>query len=161
MINILIPEARTKILSSNKTWVKMLEEKSKTKVSIDKEILVEGEDVDAVMRAAAVIKAFGRGFDFRTTMLLLEEGWTFETIDIRVFAGKSKSRCTSLKARVIGTGGTVKNKIQKYTNTKISIFGRTISIIGKWEDVEKARNAIEMLLSGSKHNTVYKFLGIA
>nr|MDO8109838.1 RNA-processing protein [Candidatus Sigynarchaeota archaeon] len=40
----------------------------------------------------------------------------------------------------------------------ISIFGNTIAIIGKYEEMKAAREAINMLLTGKNHTTVYKYL---
>ena len=48
--------------------------------------------------------------------------------------------------------------VEKNTGVKIAIYGKTISIIGKWDNVMLAKQAVEKLLLGSKHSTVYKFL---
>ena len=44
------------------------------------------------------------------------------------------------------------------TLTHISVYGKTIGIIGQLEHIPNARKAIEALLAGRKHGTVYKFL---
>ena len=53
------------------------------------------------------------------------------------------------------TSLSIKNLIQKQN---ISVFGKTISIIGEFENLAVARKAIELLLSGSPHANVYKWL---
>ena len=63
-----------------------------------------------------------------------------------------------LKSRIIGTKGKTKKYIEQYTNTKISIYGKTISIIGKWDKVNIAKKAILMLIEGCSHTTLYKWL---
>ena len=73
-------------------------------------------------------------------------------------SGKSKSNLLRLKARCIGTKGKAKNTIENLTNTSISVYGKTISIIGLAEQVFLAKKAIEALLRGSKHGNVYKQL---
>jgi ribosomal RNA assembly protein len=105
-----------------------------------------------------VIQAFGRGFDFNAAMNLLDEEYYLETIEIKDYTGKSRSRMITLKGRVIGTKGKTKKLIENYTQTKLAIYGKTICIIGKWDRVMIAKKAIDMLLSGKLHTTVYRFL---
>lgn len=152
-----IPEERMKIVSSDKRIVKMLEELSGVHIKVNETVCVEGEDPVSVMRVRDALKAFGRGFGFEDSLELLKEDYVLETVSVKSF-GKSKNRRVSLKGRVIGFKGSAKSNIEKYTNTKIAVYGNTISIIGKWENVQKAKQAIEMLLSGKPHNTVYMFL---
>ena len=60
--------------------------------------------------------------------------------------------------RLIGTKGRTKLIMEKETNTEIVIYGKTIGILGKSDDVENARQAIEAILTGSKQGTAYKIL---
>ncbi len=110
------------------------------------------------LRVKEVIHAFGRGFTLQDAMDLLDESFVMETISVSEFAGKSKNRQIVLKGRVIGRKGTMHELIEKYTQVKISIYGKTISMIGTWENVQNAKRAVEKLLSGAKHTTVYRFL---
>jgi len=155
---IAIPEERMRVLKRNKKLVEKLEKLSGIKVKLNEEIRIEGEDPITLMRTKLVIKAFGRGFDLDVALNLLDESYYLEIIQIKDFSGKSRSRLVTLRGRVIGTGGKTKRIIERYANVKISIYGKTISIIGKWENVKIAKEAIEMLLSGSLHSTVYRFL---
>lgn len=153
-----IPEERIKILKRNEVWRKKLKKLSDAKIFLNEDVQIEGGDPIHVTRVKEVFKAFGRGFDFETALNLLDEEYFLEMIEVKDFAGKSKVRQTVLKARVIGTGGKMKKQIEKFTETKIAIYGKTISIIGKWSNVQNAKEAIGMLLSGRSHSTVYRFL---
>lgn len=155
---VLIPEERMKKLRKDEKWKKELKRFSDVKIELNGEIMIEGDNPIQVLRIKEIIKAFGRGFEFKNALNLIDEENFLETIDVREFTGKSKKRQVVLKGRVIGTKGKTKSMIEEYTNTKIAVYGKTISIIGKWNDVKLARNAIEMLLSGTAHNTVYRFL---
>ncbi|MBL7051408.1 RNA-processing protein, partial [Candidatus Woesearchaeota archaeon] len=44
------------------------------------------------------------------------------------------------------------------TDTHIVVYGKTIGIVGKLENVSIARQALEMLLEGSPHGNVFKWL---
>jgi len=153
-----IPEERIKVLRRNKKFLEELERLADCKIRINEEVEIECEDALKALRVKDVIKAFGRGFEFGDCLKLLDEEYCLEIINVKDFSGKSRNRMKELKGRVIGSEGKAKKMIEKYTNTKISIYGKTISIIGKWNEVFNAKKAIEMLLSGSMHSSVYRFL---
>ncbi len=153
-----IPEERIKVLRRNKKFLEELERLADCKIRINEEVEIECEDALKALRVKDVIKAFGRGFEFEDCLKLLDEEYCLEIINVKDFSGKSRNRMKELKGRVIGSEGKAKKMIEKYTNTKISIYGKTISIIGKWNEVFNAKKAIEMLLSGSMHSSVYRFL---
>ena len=44
------------------------------------------------------------------------------------------------------------------TGTLISVSGHTVSVIGTFESVSIAKDALEKLIEGRQHGTVYKFL---
>ncbi|MEM5878959.1 MAG: KH domain-containing protein [Candidatus Aenigmatarchaeota archaeon] len=150
-----IPEERLKFF---RNYVDKLEKLASCKIRINEEISIEAEDPLLLMRVKEVIKALGRGFDFAIALNLLDEQYCLETINIQEFSGKSKNRMVTMKGRVIGTEGKAKRLIEKHTNVKITIYGKTISIIGKWDEVQKAKQAVESLLQGRKHSTVFKDL---
>ena len=58
-----------------------------------------------------------------------------------------------IKARLICT-----KVIEKLTNTNLVIYGKTVSIIGRHEDVINAKEAVKYLLEGAPHGNVYNFL---
>ena len=45
--------------------------------------------------------------------------------------------------------------IEEVTETKITIYGRTVSIIGMNPGLDYARRAVEMLITGAPHSAVY------
>jgi len=156
---VVIPEERIKILRHKKEWIEEIEKLSKTKIEFgeNQQMIISGEDPISVMRVRDIIRALGRGFDYQSALNLLDEEYFLEIINLKEFA-KTRNRQIELKGRVIGSEGSAKQRIEEMTNTKIAVHGKTISIIGKWNDVQKAREAIEMLLKGAMHNTVYRFL---
>lgn len=153
-----IPEERLKILKRYGNLKEQIEKFTNAKISFNDEVSIECEDPLMFLRIKEVMKAFGRGFEFKDAMNLLDEDFSLETIDITVHSGKSRDRLSTMKGRLIGTKGKTKNLIEKYTDTKLAIYGKTISIIGKWRNVTIARKAVEMILMGSQHGTVYRFL---
>lgn len=153
-----IPEERMKILFKDSKLKEKLEKLSDAKIDLNEDVVIETDDPLKMLRIKEVVKAFGRGFDMEDALNLLDEDFCLQAIEVRDFAGKSRNRMLTLKGRVIGSEGKTKQRIEKITETKISVYGKTVCIVGRWLDVQLAAKAIEMLLSGSLHNTVYRFL---
>jgi ribosomal RNA assembly protein len=63
-----------------------------------------------------------------------------------------------LKGRLIGREGKTREVFESMTGARISIYGKTISLIGYPEQNSVARTGIDMLLKGSSHGPVYNFL---
>ncbi|MBS7608707.1 RNA-processing protein, partial [Candidatus Bathyarchaeota archaeon] len=81
-----------------------------------------------------------------------------DIIDLRAIFGRSESDIKRVKGRIIGMDGKTRRIIEELTDTSITVYGHTIGIIGKIENAQVAREAIQMLIQGSQHATVYKFL---
>ena len=72
--------------------------------------------------------------------------------------GKNKNKIIRQRSRVIGEKGKCKHTLEYLTHTNISVQGKTISIIGQFQDALVARKAIEKLIQGSKHGNVYRWI---
>ncbi len=156
---LIIPEEKMEILKTRRfNYLRKLRNFIDVTFSIEDEIEIEGKNSFEVMHTKEIIKAFSRGFSWDDSLYLVSEEYYLEIIKISDFVGKSKNRLIQMKSRVIGTEGKSKNIIEKYTNSKIAITGKTVSIIGRWNSINIAKNAIEMILNGSKHGTVFKYL---
>ena len=157
-----VPKNRVAVIIGKEGSVKKdVEESTNTKLNIDSkegDIFVSGEDALGLYTAREIIKAIGRGFNPDIAKLLLKPDYIFEVVDLREYAGKSKDVLLRLKGRVIGKEGKSRKIIEELAECNISVFGKTISIIGLPESAAIARQAIESLLRGSTHANVYKFL---
>lgn len=154
--SIKIPLKYKKVLMKRPELKEQIEKATNTKISIGEDIEIEGESLD-VFIAKNVIKAFGRGFAVEDAVKLTDDMYNLEIIDLSEYAS-SENRIKVIAARIIGTRGKTKKFIEMYTNTKIAVSGKTVSIIGKWDDISLAREAILMLIKGSMHKTVYRWL---
>ena len=157
-----VPKNRVAVIIGKEGTVKRdLEESTKTKLTIDSkegDVFVSGEDALGLYTAREMIKAIGRGFNPEIAKLLLKQDYVFEVVDLREFVGKSKEAMLRLKGRVIGREGKSRKLIEELTETNISVFGKTIGIIGSPDTAANARQAVESLLRGSTHANVYKWL---
>lgn len=156
-----IPRDRIAVLIGKKGEVKnQIEEFTKTKIMIDSEegdVFIKGTDTIKMYTAKEIVKAIGRGFNPEHALLLLKQDYCFEILNINDYI-KSKSQFNRLRGRVIGSEGKSRKNIEHLTETNICVYGKTIGIIGEPESVALARKAIDALLTGSTHSSVYKML---
>ena len=117
------------------------------------------EDPSVLFKTKDVITAIGRGFSpERAFRLIRDEEAVLEIIDLRTVFGKSESDIRRVKGRIIGMNGKTRRIIEELTDADVVVYGHTVGMIGGIEQVEAAREAIQMLIKGSLHSTVYRFL---
>ena len=156
-----IPKERIAVLIGVKGRVKReIEEGAKARLNIDSEegdVFISGNDSLGLMCARDIVRAIGRGFNPEIAMRLLKQDYYFDSVDMNDFARNTKD-IIRVKGRVIGANGKSREKLQELTGTSISVYGKSVGIIGQIEKVEKAKQAIESLLNGSPHTKVYSKL---
>src|SRR3989344_7259721 len=157
-----VPKSRSAVIIGKEGSVKKeIEEGTKTNLKIDSnegDIFITGEDGLGIYSAREIIRAIARGFNPEVARNLLKPDYVFEIVDVSEYVGKSKEAMLRLKGRVIGKEGKTRHLIEELAECNISVFGKTISIIGTAESAANARRAIESLLRGSTHANVYKWL---
>lgn len=156
-----IPKERVAVLIGKDGKVKAeLEEQSKTSIHVDSkegDVKLVGTNSVNLYLLKDIIKAIGRGFNPEIAMLLFKQDYVLELINLADFV-KSPNQMLRLKGRVIGKAGKARETIEEYTDTNISVYGKTISVLGFCDNVAVCKKAIESLLSGSPHSSVYKWL---
>lgn len=162
-----IPLDRIGVLIGQKGETKKdLEEKTGLKINIDSkagEIVIDDHETDdplIVLKTENIVKAIGRGFSPDKAMVLMNDDSDFYIFDLHDYVGKKETHIRRLKSRVIGKEGKTKRVLEELTDAKISIYGHTISIISDLERMNILKKSVDMLLTGSKHATVYRFVEI-
>ena len=120
-------------------------------------------DVEKIQpfKAMEIVTAIGRGFSPENALTLLKEDNTLHVIDLREFVGKSDSNVERIKGRIIGEGGRARRNMENLSNTHISVYGKTVSIIGNTSKLRLAVDAISSISNGSMHGVVYNKLEAA
>ena len=119
----------------------------------------DAEDPSLLFRAQEVIGAVGRGFSpERAFRLINDEDAVLEVIDLRELFGSSQAELKRVKGRIIGQEGKTRHIVEEMTEADVSVHGHTVAIIANLDQMEVAREAIKMLLRGSQHSTVYRYL---
>jgi ribosomal RNA assembly protein len=162
-----IPKERVGVLIGPEGRIKKsIEEKLSVEVQIDSDagdvtitMAEKATDPSMLFKAKDVITALGRGFSPEHAFRLIrDEEAILDLIDLRGVFGKSEADIKRVKGRIIGMNGKTRKIIEELTDTSVAVFGHTIAIIGTIEQVQVAREAVEMLIKGSMHGTVYRFL---
>jgi len=158
-----IPEERTRVLIGEGGKTKRyIEKKTKTKIEIEEELItIDGESNESASLhewvAKDIVLAIGRGFNPAAAMKLLNENYMLAVIPLRDFA-HTKKASVRIKGRIIGEGGRTRKFVEQTTGCYVSVYGKTVALIGIYDDVPIAKEAVVMLLEGSPHSSVYKFL---
>lgn len=141
---------------------KVIEEKTGCKLDVDSEsgsVVLESESEPIkALKASETIKAIARGFSPEKAFRLLEnEDLILDVIDLSKLTD-SPADLTRVKGRIIGKSGKTREVIEQMAGVKLSVYGKTIAIIGDAEQLMTARTAIDMLLDGAPHGAVYSYL---
>ena len=154
------------LIGHNASTKELIERKLGVQLNIDSEsgdieinLAPETTDPSMLFRAKEIVLAIGRGFSPEKAQRLLDdEEAMLRTVDLREYVGKSESDIKRLSGRVIGRDGKTRRIIEELSGCELSIYGNTVSIIGDLMELDAAKRAVEMILEGSEHAAVYRFL---
>jgi len=161
-----IPKERVGIVIGPEGKVKQyIEQKLQVKIDVDTEgsvtitLIENASDPSLLLRAKDVVTAIGRGFSPEVAFRLVRnEDDIFDLIDLRVIFGRSESDIKRIKGRIIGAEGKTRRLIEELTEADVVVYGHTVGIIGSFEESDAARNAVQMIIEGCEHHTVYNYL---
>ena len=162
-MDIKIPEERVGVLVGPAGSMKhLIEEKTKTMLEINSDSgtvsIMPSEDPLSAMRVMDLVRAIGRGFSpERALPILDDEMLMLDVLDLSKMVG-TKSDMARIKGRIIGKNGKTREIIERLSEAKVSVYGKTVALLGHPEQIRIARTAIEMLLEGAPHGNVYSFL---
>jgi ribosomal RNA assembly protein len=118
----------------------------------------EADDPLMGLKAEDVIRAIGRGFSPEHAFKIFGEETELYIFDIYEYVAKKEAHLLRMKARVIGREGKTKRVIEGLTGGHIAVYGHTVGVIADFDSMDVAKKAIDMLLSGSEHPAVYRYL---
>lgn len=144
---------------------KIIEQRLNVKIEVNSKsgevkltLALDEPDPSKLFMARDVILAIGRGFSPTKAFKLFNEEISFRILNLQDYLGKSQTSILRIKGRIIGRNGKTRKNIEEFTGTRVSVYGNTVSIIGEWEPLKVATDAVELLIKGSLHRSVYRFL---
>ena len=117
-----------------------------------KEVSFEGTPEDEYL-AEKVLDALNIGFPFSIAILIKEEDYLFEIINIKDHT--KRHDLERIRARIIGTKGRTLATLTQLTKCFFEIKENEVGIIGDPEYIQNAQEAIISLIRGSKQANVY------
>ncbi|MCE4613834.1 MAG: KH domain-containing protein [Desulfurococcales archaeon] len=161
-----VPPERIGTIIGEKGRVKReIMEKTGARVTVDTEngmVLIEPGSGDTppimLMKAADIVRAIALGFAPEKAFRLLDEDQILVVVDLKQHVGDSQNHLKRVKARIIGEKGRARRTLEEMTGTDIVVGDYHVAIIGDYERAMAAKQAIEMLVEGRMHSTVYRHL---
>ena len=140
---------------------KMLQNVSSLDLNVSKDGVVVIDETgtgDPLMelKMADVIKAIGRGFNPDKALRLMEDDEYLEVIDLKEHV--SDKQIKRVRGRLIGREGKTRKIIEDLTLCDMIIYGNTVGLIGNSISLPVAKHAVDMLINGSEHSSVYGYL---
>jgi len=156
-----IPRDRIAVLIGTGGTIKdQIESLTGVKLNVDSKegsVTLAGSDALNLYTTREMVLAIGRGFNPDIAQLLMKPDYGIEIMSLQDY-GDTDNDLQRLRGRVIGEEGKSRKTIESLTNTHISVYGKTIAIIGELELLPLARRAIMALLGGASHSGVYHML---
>lgn len=149
------PDGHTKRLIEQRAGVAITIDSRDNEVQIDD---AQPKDPLGPLKAEDVVKAIARGFSPDHAFKLFSEDMYLEVFDMHDYAGKDRESIRRLASRVIGSEGKTRRIIEDLSGCLMSVYGHTVALIGEIDSMDIAKTAVDMLLSGSEHAAVYRFL---
>jgi len=135
---------------------KKLEEKLDVKIeNRGKEIFVTGNPENEYI-ALKVIQALEFGFPFSAAILIKDEDFMFEILNIKNYT--TRKDLERVRARIIGKQGKTLKTLSNLTRCYFELKDNEVGIIGDPEFIKNGEEAIILIIKGSKHANVYSHL---
>ena len=143
-------------LNKIKKAVPLIEDRMKIKVSLGKGgISLKGPELEEFL-VEKMIRAVDFGFSPEDVLLLKNEDFVLEFIDIKSHTHRKNMR--DIRARLIGTGGKARKTIEKITGAVLVVHINRVGVIVDSEHLEAVTQGIESLIQGAKHGNVFSYL---
>ncbi|PCN51252.1 RNA-processing protein [Candidatus Geothermarchaeota archaeon ex4572_27] len=158
----LFPDRIGVLIGKGGSVKEQLERYTNTKIEVDSktgQVRIRGENLEDVMTALNIVKAINLGFSPERAFALLDSDMNLHVIDLYEYGIKGNS--SDLKrvlGRIIGEKGKARRVIEETAEVYMSVYRHYVAIIGAFDNILMAKEAIKMLIEGAPHRVVYSYL---
>lgn len=139
-----------------KDSILVIEKRLPVKVIIkNKRAIISGEKL-AEFVAYEIIRAVDFGFDIEDALLLLNDKFTLQFVNIKDYT--RKKNFAEVRARIIGTNGRAKGTVADLTGSVIVVHENQVGILVDDDHLDSALQAVISLTRGAKHANVFAYL---
>ena len=128
-----VPSDRVGVIVGRNGRVKRrIEKLTNTRIEVNPEGIVtitspeNTEDPILIWKARDMVRAIARGFSPSRALTLIDEDARLIIISLRDVVGTSPNQLKRVAGRLIGENGRTRRVIEQITETKISVYGRTV-----------------------------------
>lgn len=139
-----------------KKAIPVIESKVKVKISLNgNTIQIRGSELNEFL-VEKVLTAVNFGFDVEDALLLINEDFVLEFINIKEHT--PRKNLADIRARLIGKSGKAKRTIEELTGGVVVISSNMVGLIVDNEHLSSAVQGVISLIQGSKHGNVFSYL---
>lgn len=120
-----------------------------------REVSIKGLPEDEYY-AEKVIEALNLGFSFDVAILIKDEDFNFEILNIKDYTRRKD--LDVIRARIIGKKGKTLKVLHDLTGCFLMMNENKIGVIGHSENIKNAEESIRSIVKGSKQSNVYSHL---
>lgn len=110
-----------------------------------------------VLKAKKALEAVALGFSVDDALLLASDSYDMDIVDLSEVS-RNREDLRRIKSRIIGTEGRFRRTLEEMTGVRVVIGEKYVGLIGDYEQLRVAREALLRLIGGQSHSTVIKFL---
>ncbi|HLI46387.1 MAG TPA: KH domain-containing protein [Geobacterales bacterium] len=147
-------------IKKNPSLLEEIDRYSASVLNIDEDagsVIIKGKDnMSDVLKARDFVIALDNCVSDDIALEILRKDLQLYLIDLKDFF--SKEDVKRVMSRIIGEGGKIKARISESTGSHIFITDSKILLIGNYDEIEYARQAIQIIVDGSPFSRLFKYL---
>lgn len=145
------------VLDADPSIAARLAERGRVKISrAEGGVELDGDGGDEWV-ARQVLSAVDAGFPLHKALKLFNDNFFLEVVDLELAVRNPKS-IARFKGRIIGENGRAKKTLEELSGAFLAVSGDKVFILGQFDDLQLAKEAVLQLLEGKMHSTVFSYL---
>ena len=118
-------------------------------------VTIKGKTLEEFL-VTKIVQAIDFGFETEDALLLLDENYLLEFIDIKEHTRRNNLH--DVRSRIIGTKGKALNTIENLTGAILAVKDNKVGIISETETIAQVNQAVESIIRGAKHGNAFASL---